>query len=60
MHYVTRKSHRMRKHKFTVLCLDALFVESVPVPPELEKWCIDVWCPGCTKMYYMTHRTHRM
>jgi hypothetical protein len=34
MHYVTRRSHRMIKHKFSVTCPDTLFVESIPVPPE--------------------------
>jgi hypothetical protein len=29
MHYVTRRSHRMQKHKFGVMCPDALFVESI-------------------------------
>jgi hypothetical protein len=37
MHYVTHTSHRMQKHKFDITCPDALFVESVPVPPEQEK-----------------------
>jgi hypothetical protein len=27
----------MRKHKFGITCPEALFVESVPVLPELEK-----------------------
>jgi hypothetical protein len=34
MHYVTRRSHWMRKDKFSVMCIDALFVESILVPPE--------------------------
>jgi hypothetical protein len=25
------------KHKFLVMCLDAIFIESVPVPLEVEK-----------------------
>jgi hypothetical protein len=34
MHYVTRQSHRMQKHKFGVTYPGVLYVESVPVPPE--------------------------
>jgi hypothetical protein len=37
MHYVTHKSHLMQKHRFGVMRPDALFVKSVPVPPEHEK-----------------------
>jgi hypothetical protein len=37
MHYMTRRSHWMQKHKFSVKCPGALFVESVQVPPEHEK-----------------------
>jgi hypothetical protein len=37
MHYVTHKSHRMQKHKFSVTCPNTLFVKYVPVPPEHEK-----------------------
>jgi hypothetical protein len=36
MHYVTHISHQMKKHMFGVTCLDVFFLESVPVPPELE------------------------
>jgi hypothetical protein len=34
MHYVTRRSHRMQKQKFSVMCPNTLFVKSIPVPPE--------------------------
>jgi hypothetical protein len=34
---VTHRSQWMQKHKFSLTCLGALCVESVPVPPELEK-----------------------
>jgi hypothetical protein len=34
---VTHKCHRMQKHKFGVTCPGAVFIEYVPVPPELEK-----------------------
>jgi hypothetical protein len=37
MHYVTHISHPMQKNKFGITCPEALFVKSVPVPPELEK-----------------------
>jgi hypothetical protein len=37
MHYVTRRSHQMRKHKFGVMCPGALFMEITPGPPEHEK-----------------------
>jgi hypothetical protein len=37
MHYVTRRSHLMQKHKFGVTCSGTLFVKSVPVPHEHEK-----------------------
>jgi hypothetical protein len=57
---VTRISHRMPKHKFAVTCPGVLFVQSILVPTELEKYCIDVSCPGHTRMHYMTHRSHQM
>jgi hypothetical protein len=34
---VTRRSSRMQKHKFGITCPGALFVDSIPVPPEHEK-----------------------
>jgi hypothetical protein len=37
MHFLTRISHQLQKLKFGVMCLDVLFVESVPVPHEHEK-----------------------
>jgi hypothetical protein len=37
MHYVTRKSNQMQKHKFVITCPNTLFVESEPVAPEHEK-----------------------
>jgi hypothetical protein len=37
MHYVTYISQWMQKHKFSITCPGALFVESVPVLPEHEK-----------------------
>jgi hypothetical protein len=50
----------MQKHKFGVTCPDAYFVESVPVPPKHEKWCVDAKSPGCTRMQYVTHISHWM
>jgi hypothetical protein len=45
---MTRRSHRMEKHKFGITCPSTLFVETVPVAPEHEKYCINVfvaWSP---------------
>jgi hypothetical protein len=44
----------MEKHKFGITCLDMLFLESVLVPTETEKYCVDVLCPGHTTMHYVT------
>jgi hypothetical protein len=41
----------MQKHKFSVTCLDALFVESVPVAPEHENSALTFYgldTPECT------------
>jgi hypothetical protein len=35
-------------------------VESVLVPPEHEKCCIDILCPRSTIMHYRTHISHKM
>jgi hypothetical protein len=37
MHYVSRISYQTQKHKFGVMCLDTLFLETVPVLLEQEK-----------------------
>jgi hypothetical protein len=34
---VTHKSHRMQKHKFDIMCPNALFMETGLGPPEPEK-----------------------
>jgi hypothetical protein len=34
---VTRRSHRKQKHKFAITCPGALFMETTPGLPELEK-----------------------
>jgi hypothetical protein len=54
MHYVTHRSHQMQKNKFNISCPGAFFVQSVRVPPEHGKKCVDVSRPGCTRMHYMT------
>jgi hypothetical protein len=51
MHYLTRRSHQMQKHKFSVMCPSTLFVESVPIRPEREKECVNVSRPGRSKMH---------
>jgi hypothetical protein len=60
MRYVTHRSYRMPKHKFGVMCPDALFVKSVPAPPKHEKVCFGVWRPRLTGMHHVTCRSHRM
>jgi hypothetical protein len=50
----------MQKHTFGVTGPISLFVESIPVPPEHEKQCINISHPGRTKMHYVTHRSHWM
>jgi hypothetical protein len=30
MHYVTRRSHQMQKHKFSVMCPATLFIKTAP------------------------------
>jgi hypothetical protein len=44
----------MQKQKFGVTCPTALFLETTQDPPEHEKWCIDLSCPGRTRMHYVT------
>jgi hypothetical protein len=53
----TSRSQQMQKHKFGVTCPNAPFIESIPVPTEHEKECVDV---SLTGMHYMTCRSHRM
>jgi hypothetical protein len=60
MNYVTRRSHRMQKHKNGVTCPGAPFMESAPGPPMQEKLCVNVSCPGRSGMDYVTRRCHRM
>jgi hypothetical protein len=60
MHYVTRRSHLMQKHMFSVTCSLALSMETNGGPPEHEKLCVDVSFHGRTGMHYMTRRSHLM
>jgi hypothetical protein len=60
MHYTTRISHWMQKHKFNVTCPDALFMETAPFSPEHEKECINISCPGGTGIHYVTRISIRM
>jgi hypothetical protein len=60
MHYVTHRSQLMQKCKFSVTCPNALFVESVSVPPEHKKKCIHVLRPEHTGIHYVTRRSHQM
>jgi hypothetical protein len=39
---------------------NALFMETALGPPKHEKGCADVLRLGCTKMHYVTCRSHRM
>jgi hypothetical protein len=37
MHYMTRRSHWMQKHKCGIMCPRSLFMETAPGPLEHEK-----------------------
>jgi hypothetical protein len=60
MHYVTHRSHRMKKHKFGLTCSGTLFTETALSPPEHEKCCVDVSRPECNRMHCVTHISHHM
>jgi hypothetical protein len=60
MHYVIQRSQRMQKHKFGVIYPGAPFVESILVPHEHTKLCLDVSCLGRTRMHYVTQRSYWM
>jgi hypothetical protein len=60
MHYVTRRSLQMQKHKFGVTCLGALFMKTTPTPSEHKKWHLKVSRHGRTGIHYVTHKLHRM
>jgi hypothetical protein len=48
------------KTRFSVTCPNELFMETAPGPPENEKSCVDISCPRCTEMPYVTRGSHRM
>jgi hypothetical protein len=50
----------MQKHKFGAICPRLFFVESVPVPLEHEKYCVNISWPEFTGMHYVTCRSHQM
>jgi hypothetical protein len=60
MHYVTYRSHQMQKLKIGIMYPSVHFIESVLVPLEHEKLCMDVLRPRRTRMHYVTYRSHRM
>jgi hypothetical protein len=60
MHYLTHRSHQIRKQMFGITCPEVLFVKSVPAPPDLEKYCVKDSLSGRTKMPYVTDRSHRI
>jgi hypothetical protein len=60
MHYVTRRSYRIPKHKFGVTCLGLLCKKTAPSPPEHEKECIYILHRGYNGMHYVTRRSHPM
>jgi hypothetical protein len=60
VHYVSRGYDWMQKHKFSVRSPNALFMETIQVPPKHERYCIDVSRPGCDTKHYVTYRSHRM
>jgi hypothetical protein len=60
MHYVTCRSHWMQKYNFGVMLPGVLFVESILVPPENGKQCVDVSRCRRTRMHYVTCRFHQM
>jgi hypothetical protein len=60
MHYMTRRSSRMQKHKFCIMCPNALFIEIAPGLVDREKRCVDISHPGRTGMHCATRRFHLM
>jgi hypothetical protein len=55
---MTRRSHRMQKYKFDVTCPGTFF--AISVPPEHEKYCVNVSLPGCTAMHNVTRKPDQM
>jgi hypothetical protein len=57
---MTHRSHRMQKYKFSITFPDALFVQSIRVPPKHDKLCIDDLGPGHIGVHYVTDRSDQM
>jgi hypothetical protein len=60
MRYVTRKPHRMQKHKFGITSPELLFVKSVSVPPSMKNSTSTIRSPNPTGLHYVTRRSHWM
>jgi hypothetical protein len=57
MHYNALRDPQIlpdAKHRFDIMCPSALFVGSIPVTDEHEKYCIDISRPGRSGMHYVT------
>jgi hypothetical protein len=50
----------MEKDMFNIMCPITIFMQTAPGPPEDEKKCVDIACPGRTRVHYMTRRSHWM
>jgi hypothetical protein len=50
----------MQKHKFSISCPDALFMETAAGPLEHQKLTVDISRSGPTEKHYVTRRSHRM
>jgi hypothetical protein len=57
MHHLTRRSHRMQKHK---LCKMYSFSETAKGPQSHKKWYVDISYSECTGMHYVTRRCHQI
>jgi hypothetical protein len=42
------------------MCPGALFMKMLLGPPEHEKYWVNVSCPGCVRMHYVTHRSKQI
>jgi hypothetical protein len=54
MHYLTRGSHEMQKHKLCIMSPSALLMETAPSPYEHEKYRADISHHGSSGMQYVT------
>jgi hypothetical protein len=50
----------MQKHKLRVTCPGALLMETAPGPPEHEKYCVDISCPGHPGVHILTQQCYWM